>query len=67
MSPSYLPELLAPREAAAWLRVSRQRVHDLVAEGRLQAIRTPLGPLVRGSSVLERIQQTQSTRSHANG
>lgn len=62
----YVPELLGVSEAAAWLGLSRQRVQQLVAAGELAAIATPIGHLVRGSSVLARIQ-TQSLRSRTNG
>jgi Helix-turn-helix domain len=36
------PGWLGVREAAAMLRVSRQRVHTLISEGKLRAQRDPL-------------------------
>ncbi|TAK32623.1 MAG: DNA-binding protein [Chloroflexota bacterium] len=42
---------LTPAQAGTWLGVSAQRIRQLLDEGRLQGIRTPLGRLIDPESV----------------
>jgi excisionase family DNA binding protein len=45
------PDWLSPSQAAHKLQVSPHRVRQLVAEGRLGAVMTPLGRLVKATDV----------------
>jgi excisionase family DNA binding protein len=53
-------EYLAPSEAARRLGLSRERVHQLIEEGRLSAVRTPLGRIVPAADVEAEVRRRRA-------
>ena len=57
---------LAPHQAGRRLNVGTTRVGQLVTEGQLRAMQTPLGKLIDAKSV-EALQQARQTRKGGRG
>jgi excisionase family DNA binding protein len=53
-------EWLSPTQAANRLHLSAQRVRQLVAEGKLEAVATPLGRLISAAGVAALAAERQS-------
>ena len=57
------PELLTPVEAADYLRCGRQRVYDLLSQGRLRHLKDGARVLIRRADLLAYLDQGMSTRN----
>jgi excisionase family DNA binding protein len=61
MTAEDMTNYLAPSQAARLLGISAERIRQLVKEGRLDALPSPLGNLIQRESALEYLR-TRSTR-----